>query len=105
MDPITLLLLGGGGYLGVKKVWPWLKTKSAEVQARMQHGAPAVHAALPMQLDPGMTANQTAEVANLLTTVRNADLIASAAALYRTMNFPLTASVLEARAQSLRVHP
>lgn len=104
MDPLTLVVLGTGGYLGVKKVWPWLKEKSASIQSQVRarvapQGQPQ---AFPMQLDPGMNPNQTAEVANLLTNVRNADLVQSGAALYRTMNFPLAASVLEARASALR---
>lgn len=102
MDPITLIVIGTSGYIGYKKVWPWIKEKSAQVQARMAPGGHPQAQPLPMQLDPGMTANQTAEVANLLTNVRSPDLVASGAALYRTMNFPLAASVLEARAHALR---
>src|SRR5581483_6060069 len=78
MDPITLALLLGGGYLGYKKVYPWAKNQVATFQSRFQlHGhAPQ---ALPMQLDPGLSQAQLGEVANLLTNVRTASLVRAAA--------------------------
>ncbi len=100
MDPITLALLLGGGYLGYKKVYPWAKNQVATFQSRFQlHGhAPQ---ALPMQLDPGLSQAQLGEVANLLTNVRTASLVRAAADLYKSQNFPLAASVLDSRARAL----
>lgn len=105
MDPITLGLLGIGGYFGYKKVLPWVKDKVAtlqhEVHARTApQGAPAPQA-LPMQLDPGLNPAQLAEISNLLTIVTNASLVRTASDVYRGQNFTLAASALDSRARQL----
>jgi hypothetical protein len=100
MDPITLGLLGLGGYFGYKKAFPWIKEKVATLSQRV-HPVQHVPQGLSVQLDAGLNTAQLAEIGNLVHNVTNVNILRSASDLYKTQNFPLAASVLDSRARAL----
>lgn len=99
MDPITLALVLGGGYLGVTKVWPKIKDKLQPHHP--VNGALPVASMLPMTLDPGLSELEKLEVGNLLQNVPNPALLSAAATVYQAKNFPIASQVLAARAKAL----
>ena len=101
MDPFTLALVLGGGYLGATKVWPKIRERLHHAPVPHVNGALPVASTLPMTLDAGLSDLEKLEIGNLLQNVPNATLLSQAAALYQAKNFPVAAQVLSARAKSL----
>jgi hypothetical protein len=100
VDPLTLALILGGGYLGATKVWPKVKEKIQQHQ-RAESVAAYQSLPLPVQLDANLSDLEKMEISNLLHNVSSPAILSAAATVYQAKNFPLASQVLAARAKAL----